>query len=76
MKPARSQTSRPATRAQRALAQLAPAISSVLTGMACVAGGAGLVASFMDENGLGLAISSTLLVVAAELYFSSRPQEA
>ncbi|PWC55112.1 hypothetical protein [Azospirillum sp. TSO22-1] len=76
MKPARSQTTRPASRTQRALAQMAPAISSILMGMACVGGGAGLVASFLEQNGVGLALSATLLVVAAELYFSSRPREA
>ena len=76
MKPARSRTSRPATRAQRFLMQMAPVISSVLMGMSCVAGGAGLVASILEENGLGLALSATLLVVAAELYVSSRPHEA
>ncbi|HYH37766.1 MAG TPA: hypothetical protein VD860_06060 [Azospirillum sp.] len=76
MKPARSQSTRPASRAPRVLVQLAPAISSVLMGVSCVAGGAGLVASFLEQNGLGLALSAALLAVAAELYFSSRPQEA
>ena len=75
MKPARSQTSRPATRAQRLLTLLAPVISAVLMGMSCVVGGAGVVASIMEENGLGLALSATLLVVAAELYVSTRPRE-
>ncbi len=74
MKPARSQTSRPA-RAQRFLTLMAPAISNVLMGMSCIAGGAGLVASFIEKNGLGLALSATLLVLAAELYFSTRPRE-
>lgn len=73
MKPARPQTS--PSRAHRLLTMMAPAVSSVLMGVACVAGGAGVVAAIMEENGLGLALSATLLVVAAELYFSSRPQE-
>lgn len=80
MKPARPQTTRstarPMSRTQRALAHVAPAVSSVLMGMACVGGGAGLVASFLEQNGVGLALSATLLVVGAELYFTSRPQEA
>ena len=71
MKPARPQTSR----AQRFVTLMAPAISSVLMGVAGVAGGAGVFASIMEENGLGLALSATLLVVAAELYFSGRPVE-
>ena len=75
MKPARSQTFRP-TRVRRVLTMMAPAISSVLLGMSCVGGGAGLVASMLDENGIGLALSTTLLAVAAELHFSNRPQRA
>ena len=76
MKPARSQTTPPASRTRRVLTPMAPAINSVLMGMSCVAGGAGLVASFLDQNGIGLALSATLLVVAAELHFSNRRQDA
>lgn len=73
MKPARSETS--PTRAHRALSTAAPMITSLLLGLSCVAGGAGLVASFIEENGMGLALSTALLAVAAELFISTRPQE-
>ena len=73
MKPARSQTS--STRAQRFATVMAPAVSSVLMGVSCVAGGAGLVASMIEENGVGLALSATLLAVAAELFVTTRPRE-
>jgi len=73
MKPAKPQESAPG-RHRRLLATITPIINSVVMGVSYVAGGAGVAASVIDEDGVTLVLSALLLAAAVELYIGSRPQ--